>query len=123
MNLNHIRMEMARDRENPEGNPHRGYEFTAALTSDGHLDPEAWRTAPERFVVTRFWDGERTALGALSYRNGEWVFDYDFEADEDDEPGYRFSQHVFREGEYVSIDEPGLGLRTFKIVSVRPATS
>ncbi len=121
MNLNSIHMELARDRENPEGNAHRGYEFTAALTPDGHLDPEAWKAAPERFTVTRFWDGERTALGTLTYRKGEWVFDYDFEADDDDEPGYRFAQHVFREGEYVSIDEPGLGLRTFKIVSVRQA--
>lgn len=116
-----IRLELARDREDPEGNPGRGYRFVAPLTEDGHLDAAALAERPEAATAERFWDGEITRLGQLRHRQGRWAFDYDPEDEDDDEVGFRFAQHVFRVGEYVSIDEPDHGMRTFRIVSVTPA--
>jgi hypothetical protein len=40
--------------------------------------------------------------------HARWIFDYDETAEDDDEAGYRFGDHAFRNGEYVSIrDEDG----------------
>ena len=36
-----------------------------------------------------------------------------------DEPGYKFGQHLFKVGEYVSLTEQDGELRTFRVVSVR----
>ena len=40
----------------------------------------------------------------------------------DDEAGYRFGNHVFRNGEYVSIRDEDGEMHTFQVVSVEPAT-
>ena len=42
MTLKKIRLELARDRDFPEGNNRHGYEFAAPLDTDWRLDPEAW---------------------------------------------------------------------------------
>ena len=49
------------------------------------------------------------------------MFDYDGAAD-DDEAGYRFGNHIFRPGEYVSIRGEDGEMHTFQVVSVEPAT-
>ena len=43
-------------------------------------------------------------------------------AEDDDEAGYRFGNHVFRNGEYVSIRDEDGDMHTFQVVSVEPAT-
>ncbi len=47
-----------------------------------------------------------------------WLFDYDPTKDSDDEPIFRFNQHKFTEGEYVSITEHDGVQRPFKVVKV-----
>ena len=39
MTLKKIRLELARDREHPEGSSRHGYEFVGPLDKEGHLDP------------------------------------------------------------------------------------
>jgi hypothetical protein len=120
MSLKHIRLELARDREFPGGNPHRGYEFQAPLDADGRLAPDEFAQVRQHCTVTRFWDGERTELGRLARTaDGQWVFDYDDQGDEDDEPGYRFGEHHFVPGEYVSVREHDGVTRTFRVASVQ----
>ena len=52
--------------------------------------------------------------------HGGWAFHYDIDSDEeDDESGYRFGDHAFTMGEYVSIREDE-ELRTFRVVRVLP---
>ncbi len=122
MTLSHIRLELARDHDFPEGSSRHGYELTAPLDASGHLDAAAWRDAKARCRVRRFWPGEDDEIGHLRHHGTAWAFHYDVAGDADtDETGYRLSSHVFRVGEYVSIREQDGTLRTFRVASVRPA--
>ena len=120
MALKEVRLELARHPEFPEGSRHRGYEFVAPLSADGHLHAQEWEQMPEACVVRRFWAGEDDEHGRL-VRVGpdRWVFDYDPEAEEDDEPAFRFDRHSFIPGEYVSITEHDGVQRTFRVAAVR----
>lgn len=120
MTIKKIRLELARDHDFPNGSPRHGYEFTAPLDGDGHIIAEDWRENRDRFRVKRFWEGEADEVGHLvRKRGGAWAFHYDIHGQEDDdETGYRFGNHAFEPGEYVSINEHDDELRTFRIVSV-----
>ena len=121
MPLKRIRLELARGAGFPEGSPAHGYEFIAPLTADGHLDPEGWHTERDRCRVHRFWRGEGDAHGRLVHRGRRWAFHYEDGLPEDDEePIFRFDQHRFTEGEYVSITEHDGVQRTFRVVYVVP---
>ncbi|MCG8558986.1 MAG: hypothetical protein MI824_04225 [Hyphomicrobiales bacterium] len=120
MSMKRIRLELARDHDFPQGSRDRGYEFTAPLDADDHIDPERWKQARDKCRVRRFWDGEKDEVGHLVRKpGGSWAFHYDILGDEDDdETGYRFGSHAFRPGEYVSINEHDDQLRTFRVVTV-----
>jgi len=123
MTLSNIRLELARDQGFPEGSSDHGYEIVVPLNTDGHIDADEWRHNKQRCVVRRFWDGEPDERGHLVHRRGgTWAFHYDIRGDpEDDEPGWKFDTHVFKVGEYVSLRDQDSELRTFRVVSVRPA--
>lgn len=123
MTLYHIHLVMARNKDFPDGNVHRGYDIHAPLDADGRLDREAWEKVPSACTVIRFWDGERSELGYLVHHpKGGWAFDYDPADDNDDETGYRLSNHVFKTGEYISVRDHGADeLHTFVIASVTQA--
>jgi hypothetical protein len=122
MELSKVRLEMARDRDFPEGSPSHGYEFVAPLDAGGRIDAGAWHGQRHRCGVTRFWGSEDHEQGHLVRKpGGSWAFHYDIHGDaDDDESGYRFGDHTFRPGEYVSIRDHGDELKTFKVVSVKP---
>lgn len=115
-----IRLELARDRDFPEGSREHGYEFTAPLDGDDRIDAGAWRAMRAKCRVRRFWGGEADEIGHLIRKpGGSWAFHYDIHGDEDDdETGYRFGDHRFQIGEYVSLREHDDELRTFRVVSV-----
>ncbi len=117
--LSKIRLELARTHEHPQGDSKIGYEFTAPLDSTGHIDPEFWHHAKDRCRVRRFRSGEEDDIGHLVRRpGGSWAFHYDILSDEeDDESGYRFGDHIFRPGEYVSVSEDG-ELQTYRVMGV-----
>jgi hypothetical protein len=121
MSVKTIRLELARDRDFPNGSTAHGYILRAPLTAEGHIDAEGWRQEKEACKVTRFWEGEADETGHLRHtRGGSWAFHYDIKGDpEDDETGFKFESHVFKEGEYVSIREHDGDLRTFRVASVR----
>jgi hypothetical protein len=121
MTLKKVRLELARDREHPEGSSRHGYEFVGPLDEEGHLDPAAWKKHRERCRVRRFWQNEADEMGHLVRKpGGQWAFHYDVHGDTgDDEGGYRFGNHKFLPGEYVSIREHDEDvLRTFRVVRV-----
>ena len=97
--LKRIRLNLARSKEFPQGSGKHGYEFVAPLDADGRIEPALWKKYREHCGVRRFWEGE-----------------------DDDEAGYRFGDHAFRNGEYVSIRDEDGALHTFQVVSVEPAT-
>jgi hypothetical protein len=109
------------------GSDRRGYEFVAPLATDGRIDAQLWGKYREHCGVRRFWAGEDDEIGRLVRKPGgaehaRWVFDYDETAEDDDEAGYRFGDHAFRNGEYVSIRGDDGEMHTFQVVSVEPAT-
>ena len=69
-------------------------------------------------AVRRFWRGEDDETGLLSHSASGWLFDYDPDAEDDDEPLFRLDDHVFKDGEYVSVTEHDGVQRTFQVVSV-----
>jgi hypothetical protein len=105
--LNKIRLERARDPDHPHGAPDIGYEFTAPLDGGGYIDVGSFHKLKDHCRVRRFRPNEADDIGHLIRKpGGSWAFHYDIYSDaEDDESGYRFGNHVFRVGEYVSIRE------------------
>jgi hypothetical protein len=95
------------------------------LDANGRIDPDLWRRYREHCGVRRYWEGENDEFGRLVHRPGSaqpacWLFDYDETTQDDDEAGYRFGDHVFRNGEYVSIRGEDGEMHTFRVVSVEP---
>ena len=122
MSLSKIRLELARDHDFPDGSREHGYEFTAPLSDDGKIFQPEWKAARDRCRVRRFWGGDEDEIGHLVRKpGGSWAFHYDLLGDaDDDEAGYRFGNHRFAPGEYVSLKEQDDVLRTFRVVFVRP---
>ena len=122
MRLSKIRLELARAPDFPEGSGERGYEFIAPLDADRRIDEAGWKAARDRCRVRRFWNGQPDEVGHLIRKpGGSWAFHYDLLGDpDDDEAGYRFGDHTFRRGEFVSIKEHDDVSRTFRVVMVQP---
>jgi hypothetical protein len=117
--LSKIRLELARTHEHPQGSHLIGYEFAAPLDAKGHISPDLWHTMRERCRVRRFRPGEEDDIGHLIRKpGGSWAFHYDIHSDEeDDEAGYRFGDHTFKPGEYVSVTEDD-ELKTYRVTLV-----
>jgi len=122
MKLWKIRLELARSKENPEGDSSCGYEFIAPLDGDGKFDRNTWRGQHRNAcTVRRYWSNSDDEHGLLVHtKSGKWVFSY-APGEEDDEPLFKFDRHVFKTNEYVSVTEHDGVTRTFRIVSVKPA--
>lgn len=121
--LRRIRLNLARSKAFPDGSARHGYEFVAPLDASGHIDVDAWRDARGECTVRRFWGNEAPERGFLVHRAGgakgaTWVFDYDQGDVDDDEAGYRFGDHAFAPGEYVSLRDEDGEMHTFRVVSV-----
>lgn len=122
MSLTRIIMQLARNPGLPGGDPGQGYTLFAPLTEDGHIDLDAWRDNREACRVVRFHpDPAEHAEGRLTHRGSRWYFHYDEDDEGDDESGYRLGEHVFREGEYITIASHGETPLTYKVTDISPA--
>ncbi len=119
MALRHVRLELARDHDFPNGSALRGYEFVAPLTEDGHLDAEEWRGNKDKCRVRRFWEHELDEEGTLRHVGRGWHFHYDGHDFDDDEPLFKLDRHSIVENEYLSVTEHDGELRTFRVVRVK----
>lgn len=121
--LKKIRLELARNHQHPAGERNIGYEFAAPLDDTGRIDATEWQKSRDHCRVRRFRPGEDDDIGHLVRKpGGSWAFHYDIHSDEeDDESGYRFGDHEFRVGEYVSVREDD-ELHTYKVVRVQPVS-
>jgi len=123
--LRKVTLHAARSKAFPEGSIRHGYDFIAPLTGDGHIDLEAWKTHRGECFAHRFWAGEPTMQGLLVHRAGglggsTWAFEWKSprRAGDEEEEGFRFGDHAFKVGEYVSVREPDGDLLTFRVVDV-----
>jgi hypothetical protein len=88
------------------------------LDSAGQVDVDAWRADKKRCTVQRFWGEEEPENGFLVHtRHRTWAFSY-APGEEDDEPFFRFEDHAFKEGEYVSLTGHDGEVHPFRVVSV-----
>lgn len=118
MDFRTIRLELARTPEFPDGSREHGYEFVLPLDASGHIDVDAWRADKSRCTVRRFWGAEDSEDGFLVHtRRRTWAFSY-APGEEDDEPFFRFEEHVFKEGEYVSLTGHDGAVHPFRVVKV-----
>jgi hypothetical protein len=121
MPLFHVRLELARSKEFPNGSSAHGYEFVAPLDAAGHLNSAEWKQNKAKCTVRRFTAGQDDENGFLIDVGRGWHFDYDAGDRDDDEPLFKLDRHEIKQGEYLSITEHDGVMRTFKIVSVRAA--
>jgi hypothetical protein len=123
--LQRIVLHLARTHDFPAGSASHGYELVAPLDDNGSIDLQAWKKLRQTCTVVRFWGREPEKTGNLVHRPGgfdgaTWGFDYDSTRRDDDEAGYRFGEHRFRIGEYVSIREADGETLPFKITDIQP---
>lgn len=119
MTLKHIRMELARDKDFPQGSREHGYILVAPLDNMDRIDASEWKANRADCRVTRFWGSDEHEIGHLVRKpGGAWAFHYDIHGNEDDdETGCRFGDERFRPGEYVSIREQDGEMRTFRVIT------
>lgn len=123
MNMKLIRLELARNKDFPDGSSAHGYEFRAPLRPDGHIESDGWTDIAQLCTVHHFWGSEGDERGQLiRTRAHQWAFSY-VPGEDDDEPIFRFDSHVFAPGEYVTITEHDGEDYVFKVVSVADAPS
>lgn len=123
--LHKVTLHAARSKAFPDGSIRHGYDFVAPLTEDGHIDLEAWKAHRGECFAHRFWADEPAMQGLLVHRAGgrggaNWAFEWKGArpvADDEDE-GFRFGDHTFNVGDYVSVREPDDKLVTFRVSSV-----
>ncbi|MCA8897592.1 MAG: hypothetical protein R3C00_00230 [Hyphomonas sp.] len=124
MTLKRITLQLARNPGITEGDTRIGYFITAPLREDGHLDVDGWREHRKECHVVRFHpDPDEHARGLLTHRGTHWMFHYDDEDADDDEAGFRLGDHIFTEGEYVTIASHGETPLTYKITDVTDIAS
>ena len=123
--LRKVTLHAARSKAFPEGSIRHGYDFIAPLTEDGRIDFEAWKAHRGECFAHRFWADEPSMRGLLAHRAGgrggaTWAFEWKQPAGAagDEEEGFRFGDHAFKVGEYVSIREAECDLMTFRVTSV-----
>lgn len=121
MPLRRITLQLARNPGLPAGDPEQGYMIIAPLDDSGQLDVEAWRTHRKACRVFRFHpDAAEKADGWLTHRGQNWFFHYDEDAEGDDEGIFRFGAHIFREGEYLTINHADREAQTYKVTDISP---
>ena len=116
-----VHAELARSPEYPDGSDRHGYDFILPLDASGRLDRATYDRAPELCTVQRFWEGGDDSEGEIEHRSdGRWVFSY-LTGEEDDEVIVDFAERVFREGEYLSVQQASGAEQTLRILLVEPA--
>jgi len=106
-NFRHVRLELAREKEYPQGDRTYGYDLLIPLNADGSLDAGKCVKHWADCRVRRFRPDAEEIIGRLRRKpGGQWYFDYGEGADHD-EIGFRLSDERFVPGEYVSIRSDG----------------
>lgn len=119
-NFYRIRLQLAREAGHPEGDSRTAYVLVAPLDADGRINVDAAREHREACTVVRLRPDAEPVHGNLRRRpGGSWALHYDFPGGrEDDDPGYRFNEHRFVVGEYVTIIEDE-GEHTYRVAAVQ----
>ena len=111
-----IRLELARNRDFPEGSQQHGYLLHAPLDRNGRVDLTAFEAERSRAVVEEFWGDRDPKHGRLLHRNRNlWCFSFNAT---DEEPIFHFGDHCFVPGEYLTVRDLSGADLTFRVGSV-----
>lgn len=114
----HVRLELAREKEHPQGSHEYGYDLVVPLDDDGSLDSKEFMAHRAECRVRRFRPGAEDVIGCLRRKPGpQWYLDYRG-GEDDDEIGFRFNDERFVPGEYVSISSDGV-MHTYQVKLVK----
>jgi hypothetical protein len=114
--IRHVRLELARCRDFPEGSAERGYDLALPLTETGYLDHEEWLNNRGRAGFRRYWIGDDDR-GWLRYDRGGWKLVFETGPDSD-EVIFQGEGHRFAEGEYITLMERDGEMHTFRVADV-----
>ena len=117
MTLKSVRLELARAKDHPAGDPRHAFVVRAPVDSYGFLDNEAFNKSRDLCSVTKISPDTGDETGRLIHTRKGWAFSY-AAGDQDDEPIFNLARHPLRTGEYVTITEHDGEERTFRVVSV-----
>ncbi len=118
MTLRFIRAELARNPENPDGDPNDAYEFTMPLNAEGAMDVDAWHASENAWTFTRYHGGEETLHGQIvETDDGDWAFSYEA-GDADDEKLFSFDRHRIVPDEYLSVTDTSGVEHVYRMVIV-----
>jgi len=120
MNLKSIRLELARAKGHPAGDPRHAFVLRAPLDENGFLDKEAFMNARDLCSAVKISPDTGDETGRLIHTRKGWALSY-APGDEDDEPIFNLARHPLRPNEYVTITEHDGEERTFRVVSVEDA--
>lgn len=121
MSLKQVVLRLARNDAFPFGDDRQGYVMVAPLTAAGRIDVEDWRAHKELCEVRRFHpDPDELADGWLTHNGSHWRFRYDEDHEGPDEGGFRFGEHTFRPGEYLTIASHGERPLVYVVTEVTP---
>lgn len=111
-----IRLELARNADNPEGNPSDAYELHAALKTDGTIDFDG--VDKQLMTFARQLPGAPIVHGQLvETEDGAWAFSYEA-GDDDDERIIGFESHDLSTGNYLTVVQNGTDDHVYRVVSV-----
>ena len=120
MNLKSIRLELARAKEHPAGDPRHAFILRAPIDENGFLDKEAFLKERDLCSAVKISPDTGDETGRLIHTRKGWALSY-APGDEDDEPIFSLARHPLRPGEYVTITEHDGEERTFRVISVEDA--
>jgi len=115
MNWKHVRLELARTSEFPDGSRDCAYELVVPLDAQGVIDRKAFEAARGRATVQRIWPHQATQRGAIIRRKAGWAFSY-APGDADDETVFHLEDHPLAVGNYVTVTETNGERLPFRVV-------
>jgi len=113
----HIRLELARETDSPEGRPDCGYLLWVPLDGEGKIDDSLWKEYRDYYRVLKFRPGQANEIGHVMHDEQGWRLHYDIAGETSDEAGLHFEDERFVPGEYVSIRD-GRRLHVYKVSTV-----
>ncbi|MBX3576341.1 MAG: hypothetical protein KF723_03960 [Rhizobiaceae bacterium] len=113
----HVKLLLAREKENPSGQAGTGYDLLVPLDRQGRIELSEWKAHQLLCRVRRFATGDEDQVGRLRRKpGGQWYFDY-AAGESDDDIAFRFDDERFVPGEYVSLAHGGRS-HTYQVARV-----
>lgn len=122
--LRQVRLEHAPGKGETGAPPAEAYEFSAPIDDQGRLCAASWKHDRHLCFVHKIEAGDIVQRGLLVHSpggpgGGTWRFDYELGSG-DEESGFRFDDHTFVAGEYVTVRDTAGALHTYRVTSVKP---